>query len=174
MPEQHGAVTFKGDPLTLTGAGSIEVGKPAPDFALTTTDMSKKALSDFKGKVVLLSTVPSLDTSVCDTMTRKFNQEAANLGEDVVVLTVSNDLPPAQKRWCGSADADNIVPLSDYYDHNFQDAYGLRIKELGLIARSVTVIDKEGKVIYHELVKEVAEEPDYDAALKAAKEAAGK
>jgi len=173
MPERQGAVTFKGDPMTLTGSGQITEGQPAPDFELVDTSMQTRRLSDDRGKVVVLSTVPSLDTSVCDAQTRRFNAEAAELGDDVVVLTVSVDLPMAQKRWCGSAGVDNIITLSDYKDHSFQDAWGLRIKELGLIARSVTVIDREGKVVYHELVPEVAQEPDYDEALEAVKKAKG-
>ncbi len=173
MPDKQGAVTFKGNPMTLTGSGELAEGQPAPEFTLIGTDMQPKSLADYRGKTVVLSTVPSLDTSVCDTQTRRFNAEAADLGDDVVILTVSNDLPMAQKRWCGAAEVDNIVTLSDYMDHSFQDAWGLRIKELGLIARSVTVIDADGKIVYHQLVPEVAQEPDYDTALAAVKQARG-
>ena len=172
MSERTGAVTFKGDPLTLVGE-EVPVGSQAPDFSATTTDLSAKKLSDYSGKVVVICSVPSLDTPVCDTQTRRFNEEAAKLGSDVVVLTVSLDLPFAQKRWCAAAGVENVVPLSDYRgNHEYAQKYGRMIKELELLARSVMVIDKAGKVAYAQLVKEVAEEPDYDAALEAAKQAA--
>ncbi|MHB1158594.1 MAG: thiol peroxidase [Phycisphaerales bacterium] len=170
MTERAAAVTFKGNPMTLVG-NELKLGQPAPAFTLIGNDMKPKSLADFKGKTIVLSTVPSLDTAVCDTQTRRFNAEAASLGDDVVVLTVSMDLPMAQKRWCGAAGVDRIVTLSDYKDHSFGVAYGLRIKELGLIARSVSVIDKQGKLAYHQLVKEVATEPDYAPALQAVKKA---
>ena len=173
MTERHGAVTFKGDPMTLAGSGEVKVGEPAPDFELTANDMSKFKLSDHRGKVVIVATVPSLDTSVCNVMTKHFDEAARELSDDIVVLTVSGDLPFAQKRWCGENDAENVVTLSDYMSHSFQDAWGLRIKELGLVARSVTVVDRDGKVVYHELVQEVAEEPDYEKALDAARQAVG-
>lgn len=173
MAEQAGAVTFKGTPMTLTGDGSIAEGQPAPDAALTAIDLSEKKLSDYRGKVAIVATVPSLDTSVCDAQTREFNEKAAELGENVVVLTISNDLPFAQKRWCGAAGVERVETLSDYKDHQFQNAWGLRVKELGLIARSVTVLDPQGKVAYHQLVPEIAEQPDYGPVLEAAKRAAG-
>ena len=170
MTERPAAVTFKGNPMTLVG-NELKIGRPAPAFTLIGNDMKPKTLADYKGKTIVLSTVPSLDTAVCDTQTRRFNAEAASLGEDVVVLTVSMDLPMAQKRWCGAAGVDRVVTLSDYKDHAFGISYGLRIKELGLIARSVSVIDKSGKLTYHQLVKEVATEPDYTPALEAVKKA---
>lgn len=173
MVDKQGAVTFKGEPMTLTGQAEVKVGDKAPHFELTGPDLKTHSLDEYKGKVLLLTTVPSLDTSVCNTMTQRFNEEAAKLGDDVEVLVVSNDLPFAQKRWCNEVGCDNAVCLSDYMDHGFQDAWGLRIRELGLIARSVSVIDKDGKVVYHELVKEVADEPDYEKALEAARNAAG-
>ena len=167
--ERAGAVTFKGNPMTLIGP-EIQVGEPAPDVALTATDMSEKKISDYKGKTVILSVVPSLDTPVCDMQTRAFNQKAGEL-KDTVVLTVSLDLPFAQKRWCGAAEAKNIVPLSDYKHHNFGPSYGLLIKELGLLGRAVFVIDKNGVVRYKQYVKEVATEPNYDQVIDAAKKA---
>lgn len=173
MPEQAGAVTFKGTPMTLCGEGTIAEGQPAPDATLTAIDLSERKLSDYRGKTVVVATVPSLDTSVCDTQTRQFNEQAAGLGDGVAVLTISNDLPFAQKRWCGAAGVERVETLSDYKDHNFQSAWGLRVKELGLIARSVTVLDGSGVVRHHQLVPEIAEQPDYDAALEAAKGAAG-
>ena len=171
MSERAGAVTFKGDPLTLVG-DEVPVGSGAPDFTATATDLSKKSLSDYKGKVVVLCSVPSLDTPVCDTQTRKFNQEAAQLGDSLALLTISLDLPFAQNRWCGAAGAENVEALSDYMgEHEYAKKYGRLIKELGLLARSVMVIDKGGKVTYSQLIKEVADEPDYHAALSAAKTA---
>ena len=171
MTEHTGAVTMKGNPLTLTG-DMPKVGDKAPDFNLTGTDMAGKTLKDFAGKVKVLEIVPSLDTSVCDTETRRFNELAAGLGENIVVLTISMDLPMAQKRWCGAAGVDRVVCLSDFKDHTFGQAYGLRIKELGLLARAVLVVDQNDTIQYAELVKEVAEEPNYDAALEAAKKLA--
>lgn len=171
MSERAGAVTFKGAPLTLVG-DEVPVGSAAPDFTATATDMSARKLSDYKGKTVVLCSVPSLDTPVCDTQTRKFNEEAAKLGDDVVVLTVSLDLPFAQNRWCGAAGVENIETLSDYKgNHEYATQYGRMIKELELLARSVAVIDQNGILVHSQLVKEVAEEPDYATALEAAKAA---
>ena len=170
MSERAGAITFKASPLTLVG-NEVTTGQAAPDFAAAGNDLSPVELSSFRGKVVIISAVPSLDTPVCDTQTRRFNQEAGKLGDGVAVLTVSVDLPFAQSRWCGAADAKHVVTVSDYKDHSFANAYGLYIKELGVLARAVIVIDKQGRVAHHQLVKEVAEEPNYDAALSAAKAA---
>lgn len=164
MIERPGLVTLKGNPFTLLGP-ELKVGELAPDFVVTANDLSPAKLSDFKGKVCVISSVPSLDTPVCDTSTRRFNQEATGLGPDVVILTVSMDLPFAQARWCGAAGVKNVQTLSDYKDAAFGLNYGLLIKELRLLARAVIVIDKEGKIQYTGLVKEIAEEPDYDAIL---------
>lgn len=166
--ERTNEVTMKGDPLTLLGT-PISQGDKTPDFELTAVDMSTKTLADYADKVKIISVVPSLDTSVCDTQTRKFNEAAASLGEDVVVLTVSMDLPMAAKRWCGAAGVDRVETLSDYKDHQFGLAYGLRIRELGLLARAVLVVDQDNVIKYMELVPEVASEPNYDAALDAAR-----
>jgi thiol peroxidase len=166
--ERQGAVTLKGSPKTLLGP-ELKPGDKAPDFALRATDMSTKTLEDFAGKVKVLVIVPSVDTSVCDAEVRKFNERATSLGDDIVVLTVSVDTPPALKRWCGAAGVERVVPLSDFYDHRFGVDYGVRIKELGLLAREVIVLDKDNTIQHVELVKEVADEPDYDAALDAAK-----
>lgn len=167
MTERAAAVTLKGNPMTLVGA-ELKVGDTAPDFSLKANDMSDKTLADFAGKVKIISIVPSLDTPVCDTQTRKFNEDAGSL-DGVVVLTVSVDLPMAQKRWCGAAGVENVVCLSDYKDHSFGKAYGVRIKEVGLLARTVLVVDKDNTIKYVQLVPEVATEPDYDPALAAAK-----
>jgi len=169
--ERTGLITMKGDPLTLLGKG-VELGDTAPDFTVVGQDMKEKKLSDYRGKVVLLSVVPSLDTSVCDQETRTFNQKASQIGENVAVLTVSMDTPPAIKRWCGAAGIERVECFSDFKHWSVGENYGLRIKELGLLARAVYVIDANGKIVHAELVSEVANEPDYDAAIEAAKKAA--
>ncbi len=168
MTERKGLVTFKGNPLTLIGK-EVKVGDAAPDFTALANDLSPVSLSSFKGKPLIISSVPSLDTPVCDMSTRRFNQEATALGSDVTILTISMDLPFAQARWCGAAGVQNIVTLSDHRDASFGMAYGLLIKELRLLARAVFVIDKNGKIQYLQLVPEVAQEPDYDGALDALK-----
>lgn len=167
MAERTGLVTLKGNPVTLVG-NEAKVDQPAPDATLVANDLSEVALSSFKGKLCILTTVPSLDTPVCDTETRKFNEKAAELGDDAVVLAVSMDLPFAQARWCGAAGIENVQTLSDHRDAALGTSYGVLIKELRLLARAVFVIDKDGVIRYQELVEEVADEPDYDAALKAA------
>ena len=168
MVERAGAITFKGNPMTLIG-DEIKVGDKLPDFELRAIDFSVKSLKDYAGKVKIISIVPSLDTPVCDAQTRHFNTDVAALGDDVVVLTISVDLPAAQKRWCGAAGVDAVECLSDYYDHKFGEDYGVRIKELGLLAREVIVAGKDDIVKYVEVVPEVAQEPKYTAALEAAK-----
>jgi thiol peroxidase len=157
---------MRGKPLTLVG-DEIKAGDKAPDFEVTDTSLSPVKLSSYMGKTVIIVSVPSLDTPVCDLETRKFNQKAAQLGEQVVVLAVSMDLPFAQKRWCGAAEISNVTTLSDHREANFGLAYGLLIKELRLLARAVIVVDGRGIVRYVELVKEIADEPNYEAALKA-------
>ena len=164
--EKAGAVTFKGNPMTLVGE-DILVGGEAPEFTVLDNDLQPVHLVDSAYKVRLITVVPSLDTGVCDTMTRKFNERAAQLPEDVVVYTISVDLPFAQKRWCGNAGIDKVKTLSDYQNHSFGLNYGVLIQELKLLARAVFVIDKDGKVAYREIVPEVTDEPNYDAALEA-------
>lgn len=171
MKERTDSVTMKGQPLTLLG-DEVKVGDKAPDFEVVANDLSVIKFSSFQGKVCIILSVPSLDTSVCDTMTRRFNQEAGNLGDDVVVLTISMDLPFAQRRWCGAADVENLQTLSDHRKASFGEAFSILIKELRLLARAVFVIDKEGIIRYTEIVNELTNEPDYDAALQAASQAA--
>ncbi len=166
MAERVGAITMKGNPLTLTGR-EIKVGEQAPDAVLVANDLAEVKLSSFKGKKVILSVVPSLDTPVCDLQTKRFNQQALLL-KDVAVLTISKDLPFAQKRWCGAAGALAVKILSDYRG-NFGETYGVLIKGLGLLARCIFVINESGKVTYIQLVKEVASEPNYEEVLKAVK-----
>ncbi len=173
MPqEKPNAVTFKGNPLTLIGP-DIKVGDKAPTFQVIARDLSLVTLDSSKGKVRLISVVPSLDTPVCDQQTRRFNEEAAKLPANVEVLTVSADLPFAQARFCGAANIDRVKTLSDHRELSFGQAYGVLIKELKLLARSVFVIDSADRVQYVELVKEVTNHPNYDAALAAVRKVAG-
>jgi len=169
-PVRTGLVTMRGNPVTLSG-NPVSVGQLAPDFVALDTTMSPHKLSEYRGKVVILSSVPSLDTPVCDVETRTFNEKLSELGNDVVVLTVSMDLPFAQKRWCGAHGIDRVVTLSDFKDRQFGQHFGLSMVETGLLARAVMVIDKKGTIVYEQIVPEIASEPDYDAAIAAAKTA---
>ncbi len=171
MAERTGVITFKGNPMTLLGE-AVRVGDDAPDFKVTGNDLSDIDLSAHKGKVVVLSVVPSIDTPVCATQTRTFNKEATGLANDVVVLTISMDLPFAQKRFCGAEGIERVVTASDYKNRSFGTSYGTLIKELGLLTRAVFVIDRKRKVVHAEYVGEVTSEPDYAAAIKAVKEVA--
>ena len=171
MAERTQAITLHGNPFTLAG-DPIKMGHPAPDVTLLDNDLKPVKLSDYRGKVVVVAAVPSLDTPVCDMETRRFNTEAAGLGEQVAILTVSMDLPFAQKRWCGAAGVEQVVTLSDHREAAFGQAYGLLINELRLLARAVLVLDREGVIRYYQLVEEVSQEPDYEAALRAVRELA--
>ncbi|MCX5655433.1 MAG: thiol peroxidase [Planctomycetota bacterium] len=170
MAERPGAVTMKGNPLTLIGS-EVSVGDKTPDFTAVDTDLKPVSLSSFRGKTVVIASVPSLDTPVCDIETRRFNKEAAGLGKDVQILTLSMDLPFAQKRWCGAAGITALKTLSDHRDAAFGNAYGVLIKELRLLARAVFVVDRQGVIRYIQVVKEVAAEPDYAAVLDAVRKA---
>jgi len=169
MKERDGIVTMKGNPITLMGT-ELQVGDKAPDFVAIDNDLNPVSFDSFRGKVCIVSSVPSLDTPVCDMETRRFNDEAGRLGDDVEILTISMDLPFAQKRWCGAAGVDKVQTLSDHRDAAFGQAFGVLIKGLRLLARAVFVVDKEGTIRYIELVKEIASEPDYDSILAAVKE----
>ena len=162
-------VTFKGNPVTLVGT-EVKVGDKAPEFTVLGNDLSPVTLESSTGKVRIFSVVPSIDTGVCDAQTRKFNEEAANL-DNVKVITVSVDLPFAQKRWCAAAGLENVVTVSDHRDLSFGEAYGVYIKELRLLARSVFVVDSQDKVTYVEYVPESTDHPNYEAAIEAAKAA---
>ncbi|MEK3766760.1 thiol peroxidase [Solibacillus sp. FSL K6-4121] len=161
-------VTFKNGPVTLIG-NEVKVGDQAPDFKVLANDLSEVTLKDSEGKIRLFSVVPSLETGVCDKQTRTFNEAAASLGENVVIYTVSMDLPFAQKRWCGAAGIDNVITVSDHRDASFGEAYGVHMKELRLLARSIFVVDEAGKVTYVEYVPEGTDHPNYDAAIEAVK-----
>ena len=168
MQERTGIITFKGNPMTLLGP-ELRVGDQAPAFTAVDTALAPVSLADFAGKIKIISAVPSLDTPVCDTETRRFNQEAAQLPDNVVVLTVSLDLPFAQKRWCGAAGIERVKTLSDYRERSFGLAYGVVIKELLLLSRSIFVIDQQDTIRSIQHVPEVTSEPDYAAVLAAAK-----
>ena len=166
MQEKTGIITFKGNSFTLLGP-EIKVGAAAPDFRVVDGSLAPVTLASFAGKVKIISAVPSLDTPVCDTETRRFNQEAASLPDNVAVLTISLDLPFAQKRWCGAAGIDRVTTLSDYQERSFGQAYGVLIKELKLLSRSIFVIDRNDTIRYIQHVPEVTHEPDYTAVLAA-------
>ena len=169
--ERKGAVTFKGNPLTLIGP-ELKKGDKAPNFQLLGGDLSAVTLESYKGKTKLISVVPSLDTPVCDMQTKRFNEEASRLPSDVVVLTVSADLPFAQSRWCGAAHADKIKCLSDHREVSFAKAYGVLIKELRLLSRSIFIIGPDDKIQYVEYVKEITQHPNYESALASLREKA--
>ena len=168
MEKRTGVVTFAGGPITLVGP-EVKVGQQAPDFTVIGNDLQAKTLKDFEGKVKVISVVPSLDTGVCDAQTRWFNQDATSLSEDVVVLTVSMDLPFAQKRWCGAAGIDQVETLSDHRDLSFGENYGFILEGLRLLSRGIVVIDKDDVVRYVEYVPEVTSAVNFDAAEAATK-----
>lgn len=160
--------TFKHNPVTLLG-NEVKVGDKAPDFTVLANDLSPVSLKDSEGKVRLFSVVPSLDTGVCDAQTRRFNEAAAELGDNVIIYTVSMDLPFAQKRWCGAAGIDAVQTVSDHREGSFGQAYGVLIESLRLLTRSVFVVDAQGTVTYVEYVPEATDHPNYEAAIEAVK-----
>ncbi len=162
-------VTFHQDPVTLVGK-EVKVGDKAPDFSVLSNDLNSVSLGDYDGKVKLISVVPSIDTGVCAEQTKRFNDEADKIG-NVKVLTVSMDLPFAQKRWVNKHEINSLDTLSDHRDANFGQNYGVLIEELRLLARSIFVVDSNNNITYVEYVSEVSNHPDYDAALDAAKKA---
>lgn len=168
MKERSGLVTSGGKPVTLVG-DEVKVGDKAPDVTLAANNMAAVKLSERFGKVLIVSAVPSLDTSTCDIETRRFNTEAAGLGEDMAVITISRDLPFAQKRWCGAAGVDRVETLSDYREAAFGKSWGVLMKENGLLTRAVFVVDRDGVVRYIQIVPETGKEPDYAAVLTAAR-----
>lgn len=163
------SVKFKGSPVTLVG-NEVKVGDTAPNFTVLANDLSEVTLNDSEGHVRLISVVPSIDTGVCDAQTRRFNEEAASL-PGVKILTISCDLPFAQARWCAAAGIENVQVLSDHRDLSFGEAFGVVMKELRLLARSIFVVDSTGKITYKEIVNEVTNHPNYTAAIEAAKQA---
>lgn len=167
--ERKGVVTFKGGPLTLLG-DEVKVGQKAKDFKVLDSNLAEKTLADFKGKIKLIASVPSLDTPVCDTEIKRFNDEASKLSKDLAIIFISMDLPFAQKRFCQEFDINKVKTLSDHRDADFGSMFGVLIKELRLLARAIFILDKDENVKYVEYVKELGNPPNYDAALKALKE----
>lgn len=168
MDKRTGVVTFAGNPIALLGK-EVKVGDKAPAFTLLDNGLGEKTLADYAGKVKVISVVPSLDTGVCDAQTRWFNQNVSKLGDNVVVLTVSVDLPFAQKRWCGAAGIDQVETLSDHRDLSFGENYGFVLEGLRLLSRGIVVIDKDDVVRYVEYVPEVTSAVNFDAAEAATK-----
>ncbi|MGE7823367.1 thiol peroxidase [Paenibacillus sp. NPDC093718] len=166
--ERSGVATFKGNPITLIGP-QLKAGDAAPDFTVSKNLLEDVSLKDYAGKIKLISVVPSLDTGVCDAQTRRFNEEAAGLGDDVVILTISADLPFAQARWCGAAGVDRVITLSDYKSRSFGEAYGVLIKEFQLDMRSIFVVDTNDTITYVEYLGEMTDHPNYEAAIDAVK-----
>ncbi|MBM7554955.1 thiol peroxidase [Thalassobacillus pellis] len=163
------SITFKENPVTLLG-NEVKEGDKAPDFTVLANDLSEVNLDDYEGNVKLISVVPSLDTGVCDAQTKRFNEEVTKL-DNVKVLTISMDLPFAQKRWCGAAGVENVDTLSDHRDASFGEAYGVLIQEMRLLARAVFVVDSNNNVTYVEYVSEATNHPDYESAITAAEKA---
>ncbi len=170
MAKTKDKITFKGNPLSLQG-NKVEVGESAPDFTVLQNDLSPMKLSDCKGKVCVICSVPSLDTSVCDTEVRKFNEHASTMGDDVSVLVISMDLPFAQGRWCGAAGIENVQTLSDHLKADFGNSFGVLIEQLRLLARAIFIVDKKGIIRYIQIVDEMTNEPDYQEVLEALKKA---
>jgi thiol peroxidase len=166
--ERTGLVTFKGNPLTLVGE-EVKVGDRAPDFQVVDNALEPASLDSFKGKIKIITSVPSLDTPVCDMETRRFNEEAGKLPDRVAVLTISMDLPFAQRRWCAAAGVEKVKTFSDYRGRSFGCAYGVLTKELKLLARAVFIVDDQDVVRYLEIVPEITQEPDYERVLDAVK-----
>lgn len=166
MNERKNIITMKGNPLTLLGP-DINVGDRAPDFSVLDGELNPVSLNDYQGKVKIISVTPSLDTPVCDLQARRFNNEAASLPQDVAVLNISMDLPFAISRFCTAAGIDRVKGLSDHREASFGGAYGVLIKELRLLARSIFIIDRDNIVRYKEIVPEQTRHPDYDKALSA-------
>jgi thioredoxin-dependent peroxiredoxin len=155
---------FKGNPLMLMGE-AVSPGQKAPEFNVLANDLTEKSLSDFKGKIKLIASVPSIDTPVCDLQIKRFNEEATGMSKDIIVLFVSMDLPFAQKRFCQSFDIKKVKTLSDHKDASFAMAYGVLIKQLRLLSRAIFIIDKDDMVRYVEYVNEMGSQPDYAAAI---------
>lgn len=165
MNKSNQNILFRGNKLKVMGEGLVE-GQAMPSFTLTANDLSDLSSKSFAGKTLVISVVPSLDTPTCSIQTKRFNQEAEKLSSDVVILTVSMDLPFAQKRWCGAEGATKVVTASDYKHRGFGESFGVYMPDLGLLARAVFVVDKQGKITHVEYVADMSQEPDYQSVLQ--------
>jgi thiol peroxidase len=168
MERRKGVVTMGGNPVTLLGK-EAKVGDKAPDFTVLKTDLTPFTLKDAGDKIKIISVVPSLDTGICELQTINFNQTASELGDDVIILTISVDLPFAQKRFCGAKGIDRVITLSDHKDLSFGLNYGFVMEEHRLLARGIVILDRDNTIRYVEYVNEVTTHPDYDKALEAVK-----
>jgi thiol peroxidase len=166
--ERKDVVTLKNNAVTLIGE-EVKIGQKALDFKVLDNNLKERSLSEFKGKIKLIASVPSLDTPVCDTEIKRFNDEMSSLSKDIVVIFISMDLPFAQKRFCQEFEINKIKVFSDHKDADFGEKYGVLIKELRLLARAIFLLDNENVVRYVEYVKEISNPPNYEAALKAVK-----
>jgi len=169
MEKNNNKVKFAGNPVTLIGK-EIKVGDTAPDFTVLNTGLNPVKLSDFKGDIKIISIFPSIDTGICALQNKRFNKEASNLSDKIKILAISNDLPFALGRYCGAEGLDKVIPLSDHKDVDFGAKYGFLIEELRLLTRGTIVVDQHDIVKYVEYVPEITTEPNYEAALNAAKE----
>lgn len=169
MQERTGVTAMQGNPLTLMGP-ELKIGDKAPEFSVVANDMNPVKLSDFDSKVIVISAIPSLDTPVCDLETQRFNHEASKLGNDIKILTISMDLPFAQKRWCGANNVEQVITLSDHKEASFGEAFGVLIKELRLLARAVFVLDEKRIIRDIIILDDVVKEPDYDKVIEAVKQ----
>lgn len=167
--ERVGVATAKGYPITLVGP-ELKIGDKAPDFKINQDLLKEASLADYEGKIKLISVVPSLDTPVCESQTRLFNEEASKLSNEVIFLTISVDLPFAQSRFCSTAGIDRMITLTDYKHRSFGEAYGVLIKELQLDMRAIFILDSNNIIQYVEYLKEMTEHPNYEAALNALRE----
>lgn len=169
--ERFGIIKVGGRDATVIG-DDVKVGDAAPEFTVHALDWSLvRGLADTKGKVRIIAAVPSLDTDVCDRETRRFNQEAAALGKDIVIQTISTDLPYAQKRWCGAAGVDQVMVLSDHQNAEFGEKYGVLIKERRILRRAVFVVGRDDKIVYAAYMPALGDEPNYEEVIEAAKKA---
>jgi thiol peroxidase len=170
MAERKGVVMMGGNPLTLVG-NELKVGDMAPDFEVLDHTLKPVGLASLKGKVAVITSVPSLDTTVCDLETKRFNREASRFNGNIQFVTISMDLPFGQKRWCEETSTKGVKVYSDHRDASFGNAYGVLIKELRLLARTIFIVDRNGKIVYIQYVKETGDEPDYDDVLEGVKKA---